>query len=69
MMPASVARLDAHTTCDQEVVFSTLAGSATFFRGDLIMKYFLQSFSPFHRFKKDSCQFQVKEFAQYLLTA
>ena len=35
------------TTGDQEVAGLTPAGSATFFRGDLIMKYFLGSFSPF----------------------
>ena len=39
---------DACPTGDQEVEGSTAAESATFFRGDLIMKYFLQSFSPFH---------------------
>ena len=44
---ASVAQLDVRPTDDQEVVVSTPAGSATFFQGDLIMKYFLQSFSPF----------------------
>ena len=47
LQPASVAQLDARLTGDQEVASSTLAGSATFFRGDLIMKYFLRSFSPF----------------------
>ena len=45
--PASVAQLDARPTGDQEVVGSITAGSATFFRGDLIMKYFLRSFSTF----------------------
>ena len=35
---ASVAQLDARPTDDQEVAGSTPAGSATFFRGDLIMK-------------------------------
>ena len=40
-----VAQLDLHPTGDQEVVGLNLAGSATFFRGDLIMKYFLWSFS------------------------
>ena len=35
----------------------------------LIMKYFLRSFSPFRWFKKGSCQFLVKECAQYWLTA
>ena len=41
-----MAQLDARPTGDQEVVGSTPAGSATFFGGDLIMKYFLWSFSP-----------------------
>ena len=47
----SLADLSGSTGClptgDQEVVGSILAGSATFFRGELIMKYFLLSFSPF----------------------
>ena len=37
---ASVAQLDAHPTGDQ-VTGSTPAGSTTFFRADLIMKYFI----------------------------
>ena len=37
-----MAQLDVHPTGDQEVVGSTPAGAATFFSGDLIMKYFLQ---------------------------
>ena len=41
ILPASVALLDVCQTGDQEVVGSTLAGSATFFLGDLITKYFL----------------------------
>ena len=45
---ASVAHSDGHLTGDQEVTGSTPAESETFFHGDLIMKYFLQSFSPFH---------------------
>ena len=45
--PASVALLDTHSTSDQEVAGLTPAGLATFFHGDLIMKYFLRSFSPF----------------------
>ena len=61
----SVAQLDARPTGYQKVVGLTPAGSATFFRGDLIMKYFLGSFSPLHRFKKGSCQFLAKECAQY----
>ena len=48
VLPASVAQLDAHATSDQEVADSIPVGSATFFCGDLIMKYFLRSFSPFH---------------------
>ena len=39
--PASVAQLDGRSTGDQEVAGLTPARSATFFRGDLIMKYFL----------------------------
>ena len=42
-----MAQLDAHWTGDQEVVGSNPAGLGTFFHGDLIMKYFLQSVSPF----------------------
>ena len=42
-----MALLDASPTGDQEAAGATLAGSATFFRGDLIMKYFLRSISPF----------------------
>ena len=44
---ALVAQLDAGPTGDQKAVDSTPAGLPTFFRGDLIMKCFLQSFSPF----------------------
>ena len=40
-MSASVALLDACPTGAQEVAGSTLATLATFFHGDLIMKYFL----------------------------
>ena len=63
------AQLDARPTGDQEAAGSTPAGSATFFRGDLFMKYFLRSFSPFRWLKKGSCQFLAKECAQYWLTA
>ena len=41
-----VARLNVRLTGDHEVAGLIHARSATFFRGDLIMKYFLQSFSP-----------------------
>ena len=34
-------------TGDQEVAGLIPTGSATFFHGDLIMKYFLRSFFPF----------------------
>ena len=37
-------------TGDQEVAGLTPAGSVTFFCGDLILKYFPWSFSPFHQF-------------------
>ena len=47
ILMTSVAQLDARPTVDQEVAGSNPAGSATFFRKDLIMKYFLLSFSPF----------------------
>ena len=47
LLPASVAQLDVLPTGDQEVAGSIPARLATFFRVDLIMKYFLQSFSPF----------------------
>ena len=59
-MPASVAQSDARPTGDQEIAGLTPAESATLFRGDLIMKYFLRTFSPFRWFKKCSCQFLVK---------
>ena len=65
--PASVAQLDAHPTGDQDVAGSTPAGLATFFCGDLIMQYFLRSFSPIRWFKKGSCQLLAKECAQYWL--
>ena len=55
-LKASVAQLDAHPTGDQEVSGSIPAETANFFRADLIMKYFLQSFSPFRRCKKGSCK-------------
>ena len=42
----------AGPTGDQEVAGLTPAGSATFFPEDLIMKYFLVSFSSFRWFKK-----------------
>ena len=67
-MFASLCSSDARPTGDQEVAGSTPAGSATFFCGDLIMKYF-STVILFSQFKKGSCQFQVKECTQYWLTA
>ena len=56
-------------TGDQEVAGSTPAEVGNILSWRLIMKYFLRSFSPFRWFKKGSCQFLVKECAQYWLTA
>ena len=42
-----MAQLDVHLTGEEEVVGLTPTESATIFLGDLIMKYFLQSFCPF----------------------
>ena len=67
--PASVAQLDARPTGDQEVADSIPAEVGNILSRRLIMKYFLRSFSPFRWFKKGSCQFLAKEFAQYWLTA
>ena len=54
---------------DQEVAGSTPAEVGNILSSRLIMTYFLRSFSPFHWFKKGSCQFLAKECAQYWLTA
>ena len=64
----SVARM-RRTTGDQEVAGSTHAEVGNILSWGLIVKYFLRSFSPFRWFKKGSCQFLAKEFAQYWLTA
>ena len=56
-------------TEDQEVAGSTPAEVDNILSWRLIVKYFLWSFSPFHWFKKGSCQFLAKECAQYWLTA
>ena len=58
-----------HPTGDQEVAGSTPAKVGNILSRRLIMKYFLRSFSPFHWFKKGSCQFLAKECAQYWLIA
>ena len=67
--PASVGQLDVRPTGDQEVVGSTPSEVGNFLSLRLIMKYFLQSLSPFRCFKKGSCQFWGKECARYWLTA
>ena len=56
-------------TGDQEVTGSTPVEVGNILLWRLIMKYFLQSFSPFRWFKKGSCQFLAKECTQYWLTA
>ena len=66
---ASVAQLDVRPTGDQEVVGLIPAEVGNILSWRLIMNYFLRSFSPFRWFKKGSCQFLVKECAQYWLTA
>ena len=58
-----MAPLDARPTCDY-VTGLTPIGSAILFHRDLIMKYFLWSFSPLSC-KKGSCQFLAKECAHY----
>ena len=66
---ASVAKLDVRPAGDQEIVGSTPTEVGNILSWRLIMKYFLRSFSPFRWFKKSSCQFLAKEYAQYWLTA
>ena len=61
----SVARM-RRTTGDAG---STPAEVGNILSWGLIVKYLLRSFSPFRWFKKGSCQFLAKEFAQYWLTA
>ena len=61
-LSASVAQLDARRTWDQETRRSLVRPqprSATFFRRDCSFRWF----------KKGSCQFLTKEYAQYWLTA
>ena len=54
---------------DGMVYVLLFAGLLTFFHGDLIIEYFLQSFSCLRCFKKGSCQFLAKECAHYWLIA
>ena len=53
---------------DQEIMGLTPAEVGNILSWRLITKYFLWSFSPFRWFKKGSCQFLAKEYAQYWLT-
>ena len=46
--PALMAESDAHPTGYQEVVGSVPSGSGNILSWRLILKYFLQLFSPFH---------------------
>ena len=52
---------------DQEVAALSPSRCGNILSWRLIMKYFLQSFSPFLWFKKGSCQFLVKKCAQVLV--
>ena len=47
LVPASMAQLDARPTGDQEIAGSTPAEVCNILFWRLILKYFLQSFSPF----------------------
>ena len=68
LVPALVAQFDARAIGDQEVAGSTLAGSATSFRGDWSW-FFSTVILSFRFFKKGICQFLAKECAQYWLSA
>ena len=57
-----LAQLGASLTANQGVT-GLSPGPATFFHSDLVMKTFLWPFSPFHWFKKGSCQLLAKEWA------
>ena len=65
---ASVAQLDASSDWRPGGHEYNPAEVGNILSWRLIMKYFLQSFSPFRWFKKGSCQFLAKECAQYWLT-
>ena len=67
MRPASVDQSNAHPVGDQ-VACSIPAGSGNILSLRLIMKYFLQSFSPFHCFKKAVVIFWRKNVYKYRLT-
>ena len=55
---------DARPISDQGATGSIPVRSGNIHSWRLIMKYFLQLFSPFCLFKKGSCQFLAKEWAQ-----
>ena len=59
-LSASVAQLDARPTGNQEFAGSTPVESGTFFRGDLIMKYLLRSFSLFLLIQRAVMSFWLK---------
>ena len=69
MKTALMAQLDGHPTGDLEVGGFDPCQVGNILSWRLIMTYFLWSFSPFRRFKKGSCQFLPKEYAQYRLTS
>ena len=62
-----MAQLAACPTGDQKVAGLVPAGSGNTLSWRWFMKYFLWSFSPFHCFKKGSCQCLAKECAQVLV--
>ena len=65
-----MAQLDVRPTGDQEVAGLTPARLATFFLGDLVMKYNFYGHSlPFTDSRRAVCQCLAKECAQYYLTA
>ena len=64
---AGLGGSNALLTGGWEVGGSIPTGSKNIFSWRLIMKYFLRSFPPFHWFKKDSCQFLMKECSQILV--
>ena len=67
--PASVAQLDAPSDWRPGGRGLNPAEVGNILSWRLIMKYLLQSFSPFRWFKKSSYQFLATEYAQYWLTA
>ena len=68
-MPALVAQLEACLTGDQEVGSSTPAGSATFFHGYLIVKFFFYAHSLHSADSRRAVVRNVEECVQYWLTA